>query len=313
MEKNAQKLKNNILHAELDLLYGASIHADNSKHRLSSSLFLAALIHGIIILGINFSPTKNNFFNDAIAIDVTIVVDPDPNSDQPEIAKFLAQTNQKGTKNTINNTNPKSRKAGLVPIDNNGITQGYSSKNSKNLEISENQSINSKTKTKFNIKNVSHNETSPEVQVAAYLKSGAEKNIALPEDYLTVTEVNGNKKRELITSVDTQESIIANYLYHWKTRIETIGIRYFPKEFKISEKTGSPVLEVIIDANGNLNNVVVTASSGSSSLDEIAISILRQAAPFDPFPRSILTKYDQLRFAYKWEFGHLETKRIPSS
>jgi protein TonB len=41
-------------------------------------------------------------------------------------------------------------------------------------------------------------------------------------------------------------------------------------------------------------------------LDQAAINILQRAAPFDPFPESIRVDYDQLRFAYKWEFRKIE-------
>jgi protein TonB len=48
-------------------------------------------------------------------------------------------------------------------------------------------------------------------------------------------------------------------------------------------------------------------------LDQAALNILRRAAPFDPFPEAIRANYDQLRFAYKWQFsetGNATTARI---
>jgi protein TonB len=40
-------------------------------------------------------------------------------------------------------------------------------------------------------------------------------------------------------------------------------------------------------------------------VDQAALNILRRAAPFDPFPEAIRVDYDQLRFAYKWQFNEM--------
>ena len=37
-------------------------------------------------------------------------------------------------------------------------------------------------------------------------------------------------------------------------------------------------------------------------IDQAALSILKRAAPFDPFPPGMRQDYDQLRFAYEWQF-----------
>jgi protein TonB len=108
--------------------------------------------------------------------------------------------------------------------------------------------------------------------------------------------------------VDTKESKVAGYLNRWKTKIETVGVKYFPREAVIDGITGSPTLEVTITASGQLHDVVVRRSSGSNALDQVALGILRRASPFDPFPEAIRVDYDQLRFAYKWQFSHLDVQ-----
>jgi protein TonB len=66
---------------------------------------------------------------------------------------------------------------------------------------------------------------------------------------------------------------------------------------------GRPTLEVVIGADGRLNDIVVRRSSGDRALDQAALKILRLAAPFDPLPQSIRANYDVLRFAYEWDFS----------
>jgi protein TonB len=62
------------------------------------------------------------------------------------------------------------------------------------------------------------------------------------------------------------------------------------------------VLEVAIRSDGRLEDIVVRQSSGRKEIDQAAMSILRLASPFDPFPAEMRKQYDQLRFAYEWQF-----------
>jgi protein TonB len=66
---------------------------------------------------------------------------------------------------------------------------------------------------------------------------------------------------------------------------------------------GRPTLEVVIAADGRLDDIVVRRSSGDTALDQAALKILRLAAPFPPLPPSIREHYDVLRFAYEWDFA----------
>ncbi len=67
--------------------------------------------------------------------------------------------------------------------------------------------------------------------------------------------------------------------------------------------TGSPTLEVSIESSGQLAEVIIRVSSGSTVLDQAALDILRRASPFEPFPPEVKADYDRLRFAYKWVFS----------
>jgi protein TonB len=47
---------------------------------------------------------------------------------------------------------------------------------------------------------------------------------------------------------------------------------------------------------------LVKRSSGRKEIDQAALSILRLASPFDPFPPDLRKQYNELRFAYEWQF-----------
>jgi protein TonB len=89
----------------------------------------------------------------------------------------------------------------------------------------------------------------------------------------------------------------------WRRRVERIGTANYPTELLGNIDAGRPTLEVVIAADGSLDDIVVRSSSGDKALDQAALKILRLAAPFAPLPKEIREDYDVLRFAYEWDFA----------
>lgn len=276
--------------------------------RLPPMLFLAALVHGILIIGVTFNAVLSDEFADAISLEVTIVADPDPNALEPDHAEYLAQASQEGAGNTQEQARPSARAESVVPVDNVGTETGDNLEESVAAVIFADQVLTARAEQDFDVKDNPREDPSPDESTAANLEAGVELTMPLPQDDLTDLAIRDDNPRELVTSVDTKESKIAGYLSSWKSKIETVGIKYFPDEAMVDGITGSPTLEVTISASGQLQQVLVRRSSGSKELDQIALSILRRAAPFDPFPEAIRMDYDQLRFAYKWQFNHLDVQ-----
>lgn len=268
-------------------------------------LFLAALIHGILIIGITFNSILGDEFADAISLEVTIVADPDSNALEPDQAEYLAQASQQGAGNTQEQSRPSARAESIVPVDNIGSEGGDSREDSRSVEQFSDQLLSARAEQDFKATDDPRENPSQEESTAANLEAGIEITMPLPTDDAPNPFIRDENPRELVTSVDTKESTIAGYLSRWKTKIETVGIKYFPEEALTDGVSGSPTLEVTISASGQLQEVLVRRSSGSKALDQIALSILRRAAPFDPFPEAVRLDYDQLRFAYKWQFNHM--------
>jgi len=271
--------------------------------RLPPMLFLAALVHGILIIGVTFNAALGDDFSESISLEVTIVADPDPAAAEPDDAEYLAQANQKGAGNTQEQARPSSRMASVVPVDNMGFTDGDSLDDSAATQEAADQLLTSRTEQSLKVQDNPREDPTPEVSRAAALEAGVEFTMPLPQDDLANAAIHDDNPRELVTSVDTRESKIAGYLNSWKTKIEAVGLKYFPEQRLIDGISGSPTLEVTINASGQLQEVLVRKTSGSKVLDQAALNILRRAAPFDPFPEAIRVDYDQLRFAYKWQFN----------
>ncbi len=273
--------------------------------RLPPMLFLAALIHGILIIGITFNSVLGGAGSDVISLEVTIVADPDQQIDRPEKAQYLAQASQQGGGNTQDQVRPGAPLQSEAPIDNIGVESGDSPMDSMMLEDTADQVLTTRAEQERNAEDKPRDDPSPDEASAIFLESGAAQTLPLPTEDKANLLIHDQNLRQLVTSVDTKESNIAGYLQRWKRKIETIGVKYFPEQGAMQGISGSPTLEVTISASGQLTEAIVRNSSGSKVVDQAALNILRRAAPFDPFPEAIRVDYDTLRFAYKWQFSEI--------
>ncbi len=271
--------------------------------RLPAMLFLAALIHGILIIGITFNSVIGEPFADAISLEVTIVADPDQAIDRPEDAEYLAQASQQGGGNTSDQVRPAAPLQSASPVDNVGKERGESLVDSTTHDMSADQVLMTRQDRDLKVADVPREQPQPDSLTAIALEKGAESTLPLPQEDSATMLITDDDPRQLIVSADTSESNVAAYLDNWKRRIEAVGDAYFPELGELNGIVGSPTLEVSIDASGNLAEVVIRKSSGSAVLDQAALDILRRASPFDPFPQEIAMEYDKLRFAYKWLFS----------
>lgn len=274
-----------------------------AQDRLPAMLFLAALIHGVLIIGITFNPSMLEPFGEAISLEVTIVADPDQHIDRPDEAEYLAQASQQGGGNTQEQVRPAAPLQSPVAVDNFGDRDGNAVADATGDRPPADQVLTTRTRQQRQVGDAPRSQPQPEVSTAIALESGSEITLPLPQDERATMMIHDNDPRQLLISADTRESEVAAYLDNWKRRVEAAGDAYFPELDGLAGHTGSPTLEVLIDASGQLAEVVIRQSSGSRLLDQAALDILRRAGPFDPFPAEIRADYDSLRFAYKWLFS----------
>lgn len=269
--------------------------------RLATTVFLAGLLHGMLVLGVTFGVAER----DAAAnpsLEVVILTDPDPAEAQPDSADYLAQANQQGAGNTDDRTRPSS--ATSAPLDLAGDTENADLSVSETGESRDDiETLHARADDKPDIR--VPDETAEET---ALREQRLTKMQASPEQLLSESQqspdprVSGDKSRELYVAVNTRRSDVAEYLEGWRRKIERVGTLNFPAEAQHSSWTGNPTLEVAVRADGTLEEIVVRRSSGHRRLDQAALEILRLAAPFDPFPERFKANYDVLRFAYEWQF-----------
>ena len=106
------------------------------------------------------------------------------------------------------------------------------------------------------------------------------------------------KKLQANSVLNSEEAI---YLNLWQRKIETTGDKIISN--KENYLDGKVQIMAIIDMNGNLLNSKILISSGDKLIDEMAIHILEQSAPFAPFNTDMSNQYSVLEIVRDWNFS----------
>ncbi|TDJ40418.1 MAG: TonB family protein [Gammaproteobacteria bacterium] len=271
--------------------------------RLPAMLFLAALVHGVLIIGVTFNAELADRFANVIALEVTIVANPDQQIDRPDDAEYLAQTSQEGGGNTTEQVRASAPLQSAMTVDNDGMVDGTALVDADTHQQSADEVLASQDASDRQVEIEPRTDPQTENSIAIVMEAGNEATLPLPQEDPASMLIHADEPRQLIISADTRESVIATYLDNWKRRIEAVGASYLPQLGDLDNITGSPTLMVRIDVTGELLEAVIRKSSGSTILDLAALDILRRASPFNPFPPEISAEYDTVRFEYKWLFA----------
>ncbi len=283
---------------------GGVLAADTppEKDRLATTLFIALLLHGMVILGITFGrqgPSQGA----APTLDVQMVVDALDEA-RDDDAAYLAEVDRKGRGSTT------LRLSALTP-------RGLPPR-----PLQEEGPLDP-TETSPDGRPTRESVLAARVPRITVLYSGpAALDPVTPSDRLArrptapatpLTETGGEDRvdRARLTgplardgemlSPDTRAAVIAPWLDAWRRKVERLGTLNFPEQLVTGRET-APVLEIEVLADGRLREARVRRSSGNPALDQAALQILRQAAPFPPFPEALAKSAPSVRFAYEWRF-----------
>jgi periplasmic protein TonB len=274
-----------------------------ANDRMLTTCFLAALLHGIIILGVTFSSTSSSSGDEgAPGLEVVLVNERAPSAAANPNARYLSQRTQLGSGNTLKRERSLIPKSSLMPVDRLGVPSGDgldAQRSGSDTGAEDLVSTHSPSQKIF------YFAASSAAKDASELPLLLEKRPDLamtPNDDGVELRLRGEAKHELWIAADTRESDVAVYLDSWRRKIERVGTMNFPDVARRDKHSGTPVIEVTIGADGKLLQTVMRRSSGHAEIDEAAMRILKLAAPFDPFPSELSSKHDQIRIAYEWQF-----------
>ena len=195
--------------AKSDRLDEIQLVPPKTPDRLPAMLFLAALIHGVLIIGVTFNPDLLDDFADAISLEVTIVADPDQEIDRPDDAEYLAQASQQGGGNTTGEVRPSAPLHSASPIDNPGQEDGDTLQEATEHERSADQLLATRSEQDRKVTDDLRDEPQPEDATAIALESGSETTLPLPQERKSTMLIHDDDPRQLVISADTRDSVVA--------------------------------------------------------------------------------------------------------
>jgi protein TonB len=279
---------------------GLGVSSGRPEDRLATAVFVAALLHGLVILGVRFGAAPPDQ-RPLPTLEVLLVPD-GPAEEDNKTAAYLSSRDQRGAGTGRDRQRTSLPEASASLLEHTGDVQGTETSPAAS-DASRGGSPVLAANSPRSQRAVTGEELEPSGRAALPLESRplpqVGVNASAAEESL---HLRGDPSPDDRLLADTRGSQIAAYIDAWKRRVEQVGTIHFPEEARSRSLSRNPVLEVAIRSDGSLQQVVIRRTSGQREIDNAAISTVRLAAPFDPFPPAMRERYPVFRLSYEWQF-----------
>lgn len=282
----------------------------SSSDRLGFTLFIALMLHALIVLGVSFTPSEKSQQRSLPSLDIILA---QTKSDKaPEQVDFLAQLDQQGGGSSTEKAQPGAPMSANTPIDQDGFaTKAQQAMTKSSSESSDKEFITQQEGDKKVVSNEQQKEVTTNKQQP---RTQTQLKIAQLKAEIKKMRINYAKRPKTITlTAATKKAVEASYLSQWVKRIERIGNLNYPQSAIKQEINGSLRLNVTINSQGKVLNVRVSKTSGNSILDAAAKRIVKLAEPFQPFSTDLKKTADQIVIIRTWTFSSNQQQLETSS
>lgn len=273
-----------------------------ARDRLGFTLFIAAVLHALVILGITFDlPTPSELSK---TLEITLATQ--PTEQAPEKADYLAQHNQEGSGTLDHKAAPSTTEESVFQdTEINEISPPQEASAPPPEPVQPQQVVTTQT---VRTERVETTPTTPEpveasVSLQRFDVTRLSQEIASLEAQLAEEQQQyANRPRvHRLNAASTMQDKGAYYKDAWRRKVERIGNQNYPAEARDNRIYGSLRLMVAINRDGTLREVQVLESSGHRVLDNAAQRIVRLAAPYAPFTGDLMD-VDVLEIIRTWRF-----------
>lgn len=270
------------------------------KQPIIAAAVFSLCLHAFILFGIGFTlpdPSKNK----KISQPLEVVLVNSKSRSRPTKADALAQHNLDGGGNTTD----KKRASSPLPnlSDDKQFTPEQSTQRVQKLEQQVKKLI-TQAKSMYTV---------PQDQTEKHRQEGSNMNGRdLVARALEIARLEAQINRDFsayqklpqrkFIGARTQEYRYAQYIEDWRIKVERMGNLNYPSQARQQKIFGQLRLTVSIKSDGNVESVEVTQSSGQRILDAAAVRIVKQAAPYAPFPQDIRKETDVISIVRTWTF-----------
>lgn len=271
--------------------------------RLGMTLFMAAVVHALIILGVGFSTVLPDR---ALPPLIEITLTQAPTDETPEDYDFLAPEDQDGGGTQEEIVRPSEPSAVVPdPRDMEDMTQAEP-------EVA--PEPESAPDTPPTVKAERSEETTPEPDQPAEEtpEQAEEQPLSLAEtrqqvardiaDTTRTIDWNARWPSKQRINARTRSHAAAAYMHAWIQRVEQIGNLNYPEEARRRGLSGTLIVEVTLFPDGTVEDIRILEPSHHAVLDQSAMRIVEIASPFAPVPDEVLQGKDRLVITRTWEF-----------
>lgn len=272
--------------------------------RLSFTLFLALVLHGLVIFGVSFKLPDPATSSQTIEITLAN----HKANRAPDDADFLAQHNQEasGTEDQAKQLTTET----TADFADTQIRDIHPMPEQQAQELQEQQQ-------QLVITTQAQSTEMAQAEIITNAADAQEKRDGLAQEQPAVSaeiaslqakldrqrqEYAKRPRTRTLTSVSTKASYDAKYLHEWSSKIEEVGNRNYPQEALNRRITGSLRLSVTLNPDGTIYELEILQSSQHRILDDAALQIVRLASPFNVFPPEIRQHSDRLQIIRTWNF-----------
>ena len=269
--------------------------------RLGFTLFLAAVVHAALILGLGFSFAEPSQISKTLEITLSTF----KSEEKPKEADFLAQDNQQGSGTLEKKAAPTTtEQAQFQDTEVRKVTPPAAppppavKPETPKAAVATRSPQPQKTPSKREDK-----PTQPAPSAPAFDSAQLSAEIASLEAELSnqVQQYAKRPKIHRLNAASTMRDKGAWYKDEWRKKVERIGNLNYPDDARRQQIYGSLRLLVSINRDGSLYEVQILESSGQQVLDQAAMRIVRLAAPYAPFSGD-LADIDRLEIIRTWRF-----------
>ncbi len=270
----------------------------SSSDTLLLALFIAAVIHAFILLGISFTTPTPTKVNKQIEISLSST----PAKKAPKQAHYLAQDNQLGAGNKKKKPQPPKQKLPSQGISKNKPPRPHKSQIASKPKTK--QKLITQKRAKHHISTTQKQApistiTRPKLTAEALQRQIAQLGAKIRHSQQSSEQT----KIKFVNSISTHKYVAAQYVSDWEQKIEKVGNLNYPEVARKTGFSGTLTTDVGIYPNGSIYSIRITRSSGIKALDDAAKRIIRLCAPFATLPQEILQELDVLVITRVWRFS----------
>lgn len=269
------------------------------------TLFLAAVVHLIIILGINFTAPEP----DKVRRSIEITLVNTPVKQAPKEAKFLAQENQVGAGEKIKKPTPPKQQ--LPSEGNRPLAKPVKKSASEESQPKTVHKVLTQQKSEKKVVIASKPKPEPVKQEIVEKRPHLSAESLQQQIAQMGTEIRQSQQSaddtniKFVSEVSAHKYLAAQYMKDWESKVERVGNLNYPEVAAKKNFSGTLTMDVTINADGSIHKITIKRSSGNPALDEAAKRIVLMSAPFAPLPIELLKELNPkiLGITRVWKFS----------